>query len=84
LQPFTHEELFFLFINHDDCVATPTTLVGMEERKQLIEKHDIENLSDLPTMLSTDPVARYYHFKVGDIVRVDRIGAVPFYRFVIP
>jgi DNA-directed RNA polymerase I, II, and III subunit RPABC1 len=38
--------------------------------------------SQLPVMLSSDPVCRYYSFKKGDIIRITRTSGVVAYRYV--
>ena len=47
---------------------------------QRIKKHYGDK--QLPTLLSSDPVARYYNFKPGDVIGITRKNGVLAYRIV--
>lgn len=40
------------------------------------------NADKFPTLLSSDPVARFYHYSKGDIIRVKRVDGYITYRIV--
>ena len=56
-----------------------------QEVKQLLENYDISELQ-LPTLPSTDPVAKKLGLKPGDVVEVTRDGITkkyPYFRRVV-
>ncbi|KAG5481369.1 hypothetical protein LSCM4_07080 [Leishmania orientalis] len=57
-------------ITHHELVPKHTPLSD-EELKDALHAHALE-LHQLPRILSTDPVARYYGLKRGQVVRIER------------
>lgn len=45
-------------------------------------EYDDDGLRKFPLMLESDPISRYYNFKKGDVIKVDR-GSSICYRYVI-
>ena len=41
-----------------------------EEIKELMEKHSIHSKAQLPLILKDDPIARYYNYKPGDVIKI--------------
>lgn len=86
--PFTRKECgdaIQFFQARDLCVNVT--------RHELVPKHDVVDAephdpAHLPKMLSSDPVAQWYHWKAGTVVRVWRnFGGhepVPYLRVVVP
>jgi DNA-directed RNA polymerase subunit H (RpoH/RPB5) len=50
-----------------------------EESTRLIETYGKQNL---PVLLSTDPVCRYYAFPIGSVVEIERLNGFISYRLV--
>ena len=86
--PFT--EIFLereLMINLPDHISVPHhELLTDEEAEQVNESYNARK-RDMPKIFTSDPMARYYNMKVGQICRILRpsetSGLVPFYRLVI-
>lgn len=57
-------------ITHHELVPKHTPLSD-EELKEVLHAHALE-LAQLPRILSTDPVARYYGLERGQVVRIER------------
>lgn len=57
-------------ITHHELVPKHTPL-SEEELKEVLHAHALE-LAQLPRILSTDPVARYYGLERGQVVRIER------------
>ncbi len=61
-------------------------IISEEEKKNLLNKYNIR-LSQLPKILSSDPVIKEIGAKVGDVVKITRneidIGKTIYYRVVV-
>lgn len=72
---FKNTEVFLekeLIINVLDHVLQPKfEILNKDEKKQLLEEYKLYK-KQLPRMTETDPVARYYNMKPGDIFRIIR------------
>lgn len=72
-------------ITHHELVPKHTPL-SEEELKEVLHAHALE-LPQLPRILSTDPVARYYGLERGQVVRIERksmsAGLYATYRQVV-
>ncbi|KPI89980.1 putative DNA-directed RNA polymerases II [Leptomonas seymouri] len=72
-------------ITHHELVPKHTPL-SEEELKEVLHAHALE-LAQLPRILSTDPVARYYGLERGQVVRIERksmsAGLYATYRQVV-
>lgn len=85
-----------------NCSSVPIEFFTVRETQENITRHVLvprhsrasaddpamrgARSTDLPRILTTDPVVRYYGWSVGTIVRVDRLLAdeeVPFFRLVV-
>lgn len=62
-------------------------LVTEDEKKTLKKNLKLTHYNQLPTLLTSDAVARFYHFRRGQVVRIERpsIGNMKHvvYRFVV-
>ena len=47
-------------------------LVSTDETNKLMKKYSIKNKSQFPIILKSDPVARYYDFKPGQLIKIYR------------
>jgi DNA-directed RNA polymerase subunit H (RpoH/RPB5) len=62
-----------LLINIVDNVYVPKhTVLDKTERQELKNKLSINHYNDLPILLKSDPVSRYYNFREGDVIRIER------------
>ena len=43
-----------------------------DEIAKLLEKYKLKNKLSLPIMLSTDPICKYFNYKVGDVCRIQK------------
>lgn len=84
VEVFWDHELMIDVISHD--LVPKHILLSDEEKKQFLQAYDVKK-NELPKLKITDPIARYYNMKVGDIVRIERpsitsgIGII--YRLVV-
>jgi DNA-directed RNA polymerases I, II, and III subunit RPABC1 len=61
----------YLQINPTKHTLVPThTKLTSEEITSLLEKYSIKKPSQLPIILRSDPIARYYKYNVGDIIKI--------------
>lgn len=87
---YPNTEIFLekeLMINIIDHIAVPKhILLSEEELKRVLESYHAKR-REIPEILVTDPVARYYNAKIGDMFRIIRpsetAGEAPYYRLVI-
>ncbi len=90
LNNFGNTEIFLekeLMINIVEHVLLPThEMLSPDEIQMFYEKYNCKK-RNMPKMLSTDPVARYYNMKPGDICRIirpsEKSGFIASYRLVI-
>lgn len=66
---FIKEELMFTVIEH---ILVPKHYLLSEEEKQDFLTEYIVKPKELPRMYITDPIAKYYYAKNGDIFRIER------------
>ena len=76
VQMMTFKELFVNISRHE--LVPPHRLITQDERTGLQARLRLsDDFSELPRLFSTDAVAKYYRFRPGDIVRIDRpLGTV--------
>ena len=76
-----------LMINIVDHVLVPKHIVLTEKEGNDILEAYCAKKKDMPLLLSTDPVARYYNMKGGEICKIIRASVMtcetPFYRIVV-
>jgi DNA-directed RNA polymerase subunit H (RpoH/RPB5) len=90
LNSFSNTEIFLekeLMINLVDHVLIPVhEVLTDDETAVFYDKYNCKK-RNMPKMLSTDPVARYYNMKPGQICRIirpsEKAGFVASYRLVI-
>jgi DNA-directed RNA polymerases I, II, and III subunit RPABC1 len=81
---FNLKELVVNITKHE--LVPKHQLIGNDEIKALLQRYRVK-LTQLPKILVTDPVAKYYGLKRGAVVKILRIsetaGVYVTYRFVI-
>jgi DNA-directed RNA polymerase I, II, and III subunit RPABC1 len=81
---FSEDELMINLVEHD--LVPQHEILSQSDAVKVLNKYNCIK-RNLPRILSTDPVAKYYNMKPGDICRIIRpsktSGFVPFYRLVI-
>lgn len=81
---FIENELLINLIDHD--LVPEHEILSKEECDELLENYNAKK-RNLPKILKTDPVARYYNMKPGDICKIirpsEQSGFVAFYRLVV-
>lgn len=70
IEIFQKKELIYNITKHD--------LVPKHEK---IDSKD-DDLAKYPTIKKTDPVSRFYHFQVGDLIKITRKDGSLYYRVV--
>jgi len=60
-----------LQINPTKHILVPKhTKLTIEEINNLLDKYSIKNRTQLPLILRSDPIARYYNYNAGDIIKI--------------
>ena len=84
VEVFTKDEFMINIIDH--IIIPKHTLLNADEKKQFLEEYYVKP-KDLPRIFITDPIARYYYAKVGDVFRIERpsitSGYSVIYRIVV-
>ena len=77
IELFSADDLQFNITKH--YLVPQHIRLSKEEAKNFKEKYDAKNI---PVLLRTDPVAKFYDFSKGDIVKIIRKGGFVSYRIV--
>jgi DNA-directed RNA polymerase subunit H (RpoH/RPB5) len=81
---FLEKELMINIVDH--CAVPKHILLTETELKDVIESYHAKR-RQIPEILVTEPIARYYNAKVGQMFRIIRpsetSGMAPYYRLVI-
>jgi DNA-directed RNA polymerase I, II, and III subunit RPABC1 len=76
-----------LMINIIEHILVPKHIVLSQEEGQLVLEAYCAKKKDMPLILTTDPVARYYNMQPGEICKIIRSSVMtcetPFYRIVV-
>ena len=63
-------------------------IMTIEEKKELMNKFYLDDEKNLPKILVTDPVAKFYGVRIGDLCEIEynneTNGRNKFYRICIP
>jgi DNA-directed RNA polymerases I, II, and III subunit RPABC1 len=81
---FTENELLINLVDH---VAIPKhILLSESETEQVLKEYSIKK-REMPRILITDPVTRYFNAKIGEVFKIIRpsetAGSAPYYRHVV-
>jgi len=57
----------------------PHTKLSKEEGKKLKDKYGITNF---PSILTTDAISRYFNFRKGEVIKIERKDGTIIYRVV--
>ena len=67
---FTHNELIFNITKN--YLVPKHILLNEEEKQEVYKKYKMKNNDQFQQILVTDPVAKYYSMKVGDLCKIIR------------
>jgi len=85
LEVFVQNELLINIIEHE--LVPKHRLLTNNEKELFLNENDVK-IEDLSRIYVSDPIARYYKAKIGDIMEIERItpnsGKTLFYRIVSP
>ena len=70
IQIFSIDNLIRNITNHE--LVPKMRIVSEKEKEEIKKKYNIENNSNLPLILKSDPVAMFYGIKSGDFVEITR------------
>ena len=63
-------------------------IMNLDDKKELLDKLYLDNEKNLPKILVTDPVAKFYGVRIGDLCEIEYTnetnGNNKFYRLCIP
>ena len=88
---FCELEIFWLKcvvfnITQHSYVPEHIPITDEDTKQQIMEKHNITHLKQLPLILKSDPITKYYNLKSGDVFKVIRhsktSGVSTLYRYV--
>lgn len=61
----------YLQINPTKHILVPThTKLSEEDGKLLVAQYSLKNKTQLPLILRSDPISRYYDYNAGDIIKI--------------
>jgi len=84
MELFQEEELMFNITNH--MLVPRHILLSQQEKIALLKKYKLKD-TQLPRLLFTDPVCRYYAFQPGQVIKIIRpsmiVGTYVSYRIVV-
>lgn len=84
LSIFSYKKLLFNLIDHE---YVPLHYKLNDSEKVILNNSlMIDNLNQLPSIRRTDPVSRYYNFRRGDVIKIERStpsGTHVLYRHVV-
>tara|TARA_B100000925_G_C22004356_1_gene472865 strand:- start:928 stop:1560 length:633 start_codon:yes stop_codon:yes gene_type:complete len=67
---FNHKKLL---INIVDNIYVPKHIkLSIDEKKNLKNKLNIDSFNDLPILFKSDAISRYYNFREGDVIKIER------------
>ena len=73
IQFFELREVMFNVTKHS-LVPKHEVIDEEEEINSIVKRHNVKNKLQFPLILKTDPIARYYGMKPGNLVRVTRVS----------
>jgi DNA-directed RNA polymerase subunit H (RpoH/RPB5) len=71
---------FIYNITKHDLVPLHEKVVDLKEE---FSESAIKDLCNLPVLLSTEPISKFYNYKTGDVVRITRRSGIVIYRIVV-
>lgn len=85
VEVFRKDEISFCVPRH--CLVPPHIPLTSVEKKELLNLLGAAKASCLPKLKQSDPVAKYYHYPIGTVVRIQRrIGILEeetYFRLVV-
>jgi DNA-directed RNA polymerase I, II, and III subunit RPABC1 len=85
VETFEINNLLFNITRHE--YVPKHELLSKDEAQQVFDKYSIKNKSQLPVLHRTDPVAKYYDFRPGDLIKIYRsstaVGECITYRYCV-
>ena len=79
LQIFWYKNMLFNPTKH--ILVPKHVKLSENEVSELKKQFSITNNSQLPNILKDDPIVRYYNFKVGDILKIDKVNGSMNYNY---
>jgi len=70
LSAFQKDELIQCPIDHKD--VPKHTLLSSAEQENLLKEFKLKSFKDIPLILETDPIVKFYGWRAGSVVKIER------------
>lgn len=83
VQPFLYADIMTNITHHRLNRLIVHTRIADAEKRAMMDEFSITDVRSLPQLKFKSCISKYYNFRVGDIIRIDRPGCRSSYRCVV-